>query len=409
MPAPVLITDLSTTAASNSPAGSEAPSVLDDVQRAHAAFIAQLRDGGAFAQPLKMALGTAALPSYTFAGDIDTGAYSPGADIYGISTGGVERFRAASTFLQANVPLVALADAAAFCHYLRGRSSDNISAMQFQTFAGVELSRMFVEAGGSWKYATSAGATIQMHMSSAGNWGFGANAGSQKFEVTQNQNGATVIVLRNTDAGASASSLIQHTNGTKFVNAGATFGIGNYYAIQGVGGMNSFFSDFDTHTWRTSSVGGAGVTLMTLSSAGLLTLVGAGATPAPNDNTKKVATTEYVKAEINRLGFTRVFKSTDQTVTPNSTLNVAHGLGVRPEMFNVVLKCTTAEANYAVGDEVFFSYNYISGVSVVQASADATNVVINFTGAATRVLNKTTQVEFTITPANWRFVVRAYA
>lgn len=44
MPAPTLITDLSTTAASNSPAGSETPSVLDDVQRAHAAFIAQLRD-----------------------------------------------------------------------------------------------------------------------------------------------------------------------------------------------------------------------------------------------------------------------------------------------------------------------------------------------------------------------------
>lgn len=44
MPVPTLITDLSTTIASNSPAGSESPASLDDYQRAHAAFIAQLRD-----------------------------------------------------------------------------------------------------------------------------------------------------------------------------------------------------------------------------------------------------------------------------------------------------------------------------------------------------------------------------
>lgn len=45
MPIPTVITDLSTTASSNYPDGdSESPIVLDDVQRAHAAFIAQLRD-----------------------------------------------------------------------------------------------------------------------------------------------------------------------------------------------------------------------------------------------------------------------------------------------------------------------------------------------------------------------------
>jgi hypothetical protein len=42
MPVPTLITDLSTTIASNSPSGSESPASLDDYQRAHAAFIAQL-------------------------------------------------------------------------------------------------------------------------------------------------------------------------------------------------------------------------------------------------------------------------------------------------------------------------------------------------------------------------------
>lgn len=45
MPIPSAITDLSQTAASNYPSGSDSPSTLDDVQRAHASFIALLRDG----------------------------------------------------------------------------------------------------------------------------------------------------------------------------------------------------------------------------------------------------------------------------------------------------------------------------------------------------------------------------
>jgi hypothetical protein len=403
MPAPALITDLSRVAASNSPAGSEAPSVLDDVQRAHASFIAQLRDGEGFTAPVRATLGTALLPSYTFAGDLDTGAWSPGADIYAISTGGVERLRASSASVQASVPVVALADSGAFCYYLRGRTGDNISAIQFQTFAGAELSRMFVEAGGALSYATNAGATVQMKMDLNGNWGFGAASVGQKFEVTKNQNAATAIVVRNTDAGTLAESILQLTNNTKFVNHAVNFN-GNYYLLAGAGGIVSSFYRFDTHNWQTNG----GVTTMTLSSTGLLTLIGAGATPAPNDNSKKVATTEYVKAEIQRLGFTRVFKSADQTVTPNSTLNVAHSLGARPEMFKVTLKCTTAEANFAVGDETDI-IQVVPGVSVINISADATNVIIGYTGASTQVLNKTTQVATTITSANWRFVARAYA
>lgn len=45
MPTPVSITDLSTTAASNYPQGTDSPSTLDDVQRAHGAFIRQLQTG----------------------------------------------------------------------------------------------------------------------------------------------------------------------------------------------------------------------------------------------------------------------------------------------------------------------------------------------------------------------------
>src|SRR5574343_1223578 len=45
MPVPSSINDLSTTAGSNSPGGGEAPTTADDYIRAHASFIATLRDG----------------------------------------------------------------------------------------------------------------------------------------------------------------------------------------------------------------------------------------------------------------------------------------------------------------------------------------------------------------------------
>lgn len=48
MPVPTLISELSQTASSNSPAGSESPTTADDYFRTYASFIAQLRDGKGF-------------------------------------------------------------------------------------------------------------------------------------------------------------------------------------------------------------------------------------------------------------------------------------------------------------------------------------------------------------------------
>jgi hypothetical protein len=322
-------------------------------------------------------------------------AYQP---LLSITDGGI------ATFAQ---PTLALADSGAFCHYLRGRSSDDISAIQFQGFTGTEMGRMFVGAGGALTYSTgAAGATQQMNMNSSGNWAFGGPSATQKFEITRNQNGSTVLVIRNTDAGAAAAAILQLTNNTKFVNLGVNFA-SSYYAAQGAGGIVTCYHDFDTHIWRTN----AGTQTMTLSSTGLLTLTGAGATPAVNDNSTKVATTAYVRNEINRLGFTRVFESSNQTVTPNSVLNVAHGLGAIPKLFRVYLKCTTTEAatGYSAGDEIAMDFSFVSGVSVVQCGADGTNVSVRFTGGSLQVLHKTTAASTTITTTNWAFVVRAYA
>lgn len=58
MPVPSSISDISQTAASNDPAGSESPNTTDDYLRTYASFIAQLRDGSGFSVPATLASAT---------------------------------------------------------------------------------------------------------------------------------------------------------------------------------------------------------------------------------------------------------------------------------------------------------------------------------------------------------------
>lgn len=51
------------------------------------------KSGDTMTGPLAQAAGTAALPSYTFSGDANTGVWSPAADVFAVSTGGAERLR----------------------------------------------------------------------------------------------------------------------------------------------------------------------------------------------------------------------------------------------------------------------------------------------------------------------------
>jgi hypothetical protein len=88
MPTPTVITDLSTTAASNFPAGSDAPSTIDDVLRAHAAFLASIRDNSGNGWTSLYA--TKAAPALTGAGT-STGSFlltGTGALGYGTGSGG---------------------------------------------------------------------------------------------------------------------------------------------------------------------------------------------------------------------------------------------------------------------------------------------------------------------------------
>ncbi len=107
--------------------------------------------------------------------------------------------------------------------------------------------------------------------------------------------------------------------------------------------------------------------------------------------------------------FSKGFESSDQTVTATSKLTIAHGLGAKPKLFQTVLKCNTAEANYTAGDEIEFTNMDVAGVSTCSTSCDATNMYIVHAGAL-RVNDKNTPfTTVTITTTSWRWVVRAWA
>lgn len=70
------------------------PNVTGAVTKTHTQLNNTLdKTGDTMTGPLAQAAGTAALPSYTFSGDTNTGVWSPGADILAISTAGSERLR----------------------------------------------------------------------------------------------------------------------------------------------------------------------------------------------------------------------------------------------------------------------------------------------------------------------------
>lgn len=158
--------------------------------------------------------------------------------------------------------LVATADAAAFGLYLKGRTADNISAINFQTNAGVETGRLIAFADGALVYSNSS-ATERIRIGATGLVGIGAAAATHILEVTKNQNASTALVVRNTDAGASAQTILQLTGSAKYVNM-SLVPTGSYFIIAGGGGAVTKYEDFDNYYWRNI----AGTTNATMNSTG---------------------------------------------------------------------------------------------------------------------------------------------
>ena len=126
-------------------------------------------------------------------------------------------------------------------------------------------------------------------------------------------------------------------------------------------------------------------------------------TQTGRDNSTKLATTAYVD---------RRFTSSAQTVTSASLLTLAHGLGAKPYRIFITAICTTIDAGYAVGDEIFIAPTPIGtagGNYGLTTYIDATNVYIRMSSNANVLLanNKTTGAIATLTNGSWQLYVRA--
>lgn len=103
------------------------------------------------------------------------------------------------------------------------------------------------------------------------------------------------------------------------------------------------------------------------------------------------------------------FTSAEQAITLDSDLDVAHSLGAIPTLFQVVLRCKSAELGYEVGDEVPVESVGEAGVADrhITPYANATNVSVR-TGVTIILLDSGFDT-LVITFASWKYVVRAWA
>jgi hypothetical protein len=108
-----------------------------------------------------------------------------------------------------------------------------------------------------------------------------------------------------------------------------------------------------------------------------------------------------------------VFESAELTVAIATVVTAAHGLGRVPKMWHAFLRCKTAQANYAVGDEVVAASFMDSGGNACNFStyADATNVGVVIGSTQVTLANRTGGAigqNVGLTLANWRLVIRVW-
>lgn len=111
-----------------------------------------------------------------------------------------------------------------------------------------------------------------------------------------------------------------------------------------------------------------------------------------------------------RIFFTKDYESSEQSITASSLLTLAHGLGARPTLTKIFIRCKTTEHGWAVGDEIEIAPANHNGVTYggFTLGYDATNLYIT-TGNPLIALNKSTGAGVILTLANWRYIVRAWA
>jgi hypothetical protein len=104
--------------------------------------------------------------------------------------------------------------------------------------------------------------------------------------------------------------------------------------------------------------------------------------------------------------FLRIYTSPEQTITLGGTVNLSHLLGATPSNVQLSIICKTAELGFAVNDEAPVNVDANNNSTGIMVGRNATTLRAVVGAAGVYVLNASGAVAL-ITPANWRFIVRA--
>lgn len=109
------------------------------------------------------------------------------------------------------------------------------------------------------------------------------------------------------------------------------------------------------------------------------------------------------------LTFAPNFESSEQAITTSTNIGVAHGLGATPRLTSAILRCKTADAGFAVGDEIVASASIAStNVSALTVYANSTNIALTVPDVGFMAVNPSTHGLAGLTNANWKIVFRAW-
>jgi len=97
--------------------------------------------------------------------------------------------------------------------------------------------------------------------------------------------------------------------------------------------------------------------------------------------------------------------------TTNTTTSWTHSLGQIPDIIHLILRCTTIEGGYSVGDEVqFTTVSTAGGRATLHADSSSIYLAYYINAASPFYLDtkNATNSAFYADPAKWRIIIRAF-
>src|SRR5712692_6217511 len=120
-----------------------------------------------------------------------------------------------------------------------------------------------------------------------------------------------------------------------------------------------------------------------------------------HDNYQASLTADIASA----IGFSSFFESSEQTITANTDISVAHRLGKIPKLHWAILRCKAPDFGFTVGQETTCISNTGVGNDFPNTYVDTTNIgVVIAVGVDAMRRNAPVGAAVVLTLANWKIV-----